>query len=87
MRIFVILEKGRLGQEPFGCFALDAPGCITTGSSIEATLQNMQEALELYWEGEELPSHFLSDKEVLAKHPLEEGEFLTSVNVRVAEAA
>ncbi|MBF0290221.1 MAG: type II toxin-antitoxin system HicB family antitoxin [SAR324 cluster bacterium] len=83
MRIFVVLEKGEEGQEPYGCYSLDAPGCITTGKSVENALENMKEALALYWDGEQLPSSFRSDKDVLQEHPLKSGEFLTSVEINM----
>jgi predicted RNase H-like HicB family nuclease len=46
-RYLVIVEKG---ENNYSAYAPDVPGCGTVGDTIEETLQNMQEALELYFE-------------------------------------
>lgn len=46
-RYLVIVEKG---ENNYSAYAPDVPGCATVGGTIEETMQNMQEALELYFE-------------------------------------
>ena len=47
-RFLVVVEKG---DNNYGAYIPDLPGCITVGDTIEETLQNMQEALSLHLEG------------------------------------
>jgi predicted RNase H-like HicB family nuclease len=59
-RYLIIVEKG---ENNYSAYAPDVPGCVTVGDTIEATMSNMQEALELYFEasqerGEEAPRAF-----------------------------
>ena len=53
----VVIEKSETG---FSAFSPDAPGCITVANTVEGTIVNMREALELYAEataenGQNLP--------------------------------
>ncbi len=53
----VIIEKG---ENNFSAYVPDLPGCITTGSSVEETEQNIRAAIELHLagmreDGEEIP--------------------------------
>ena len=48
MRYTVIIEKS---EHNFGAWAPDLPGCVTTGATVEETLANMREAIELHLEG------------------------------------
>ena len=47
LRYLVIIEKA---DNNYSAYSPDVPGCATTGKTIEETLRNMQEALELYFE-------------------------------------
>jgi predicted RNase H-like HicB family nuclease len=44
----VIVEKS---DNNYGAWAPDLPGCVTTGATVEETLVNMREAIELHLEG------------------------------------
>jgi predicted RNase H-like HicB family nuclease len=44
----VIVERS---DNNYGAWAPDLPGCITTGATVEETLANMREAIELHLEG------------------------------------
>src|SRR4051812_27240669 len=48
LKYMVIIEKA---ENNFGAYAPDVPGCISTGKTIEETLENFQEALEFHLEG------------------------------------
>lgn len=53
----VVIEKSETG---FSAFSPDFPGCITVGDTVEVTIVNMREAIELYFEaaaegGQDLP--------------------------------
>lgn len=54
MRYKIIIESED-GNECFGSFCPDVPGCIATGHTREETIANMRSALEFHLEGEELP--------------------------------
>ena len=47
-RYLVIYESGR---HNLSGFALDVPGCASTGASLEELRKNLQEALEFHLEG------------------------------------
>jgi predicted RNase H-like HicB family nuclease len=44
----VIVEKS---DNNYGAWAPDLPGCVTTGATVEETLANMREAIELHLQG------------------------------------
>ena len=44
----IIIEKAR---NNYAAYAPDVPGCVTTGKTVEETMKNMQEALELHIKG------------------------------------
>ena len=46
-KYLVVIEKADFN---YAAFSPDVPGCITTGETIDETLKNMHEALELYLE-------------------------------------
>lgn len=48
LEYWVIFEKSETG---FGAYALDAPGCISAGDSLEETRKNIAEAIEFHVEG------------------------------------
>ncbi len=47
MKYLVIIEKG---ENNYSAFSPDVPGCATVGDTLEHTLINMKEAIELYIE-------------------------------------
>jgi predicted RNase H-like HicB family nuclease len=47
LKYLVVIEKG---PTSYGAYALDIPGCGTTGDTAEEALANVKEALELYLE-------------------------------------
>jgi predicted RNase H-like HicB family nuclease len=47
-RYLVVVEKG---DNNYSAYAPDIPGCATVGDTVEETLHNMLEALELHFEG------------------------------------
>jgi len=56
-RYLVVIEKG---EANYSAFSPDVPGCIATGNSVEATIDEMRGALEFHLEslvenGESLP--------------------------------
>ncbi len=56
-KYLVVIEKSETG---LSAFSPDVPGCITVGESVEGTIVNMREAIELYLEaaaeiGQDLP--------------------------------
>jgi len=48
----VIVEKAR-GN--YSAYSPDIPGCVTTGATVEETIENMKEAIEFHFEGLEEP--------------------------------
>jgi predicted RNase H-like HicB family nuclease len=46
-RYLVVIEKT---DDGYSAYAPDVPGVATVGDTVEDTLENMQEALELYFE-------------------------------------
>ncbi len=44
----IVIEKGK---NNYSTYSPDAPGCITTGKSLEETIKNMEEALQFHLEG------------------------------------
>ncbi|HUI73065.1 MAG TPA: type II toxin-antitoxin system HicB family antitoxin [Spirochaetia bacterium] len=44
----VIVERGK---HNYSAYSPDLPGCVATGSSVSATLQNMKEAIIFHLEG------------------------------------
>jgi predicted RNase H-like HicB family nuclease len=47
-KYLVIIEKG---ERNYSAFSPDVPGCIATGRSVEATIDEMRSALEFHLEG------------------------------------
>ncbi len=90
-KYLVVIEKSETG---FSAFSPDAPGCITVGASVEATIVNMREALELYIEATVEDEHDLPIEKGVEYHIknglLKEGEiadeyFLTQVEIELPE--
>jgi predicted RNase H-like HicB family nuclease len=44
----VIIEKG---ENNYGAYVPDLPGCVSTGNTVEETKRNIQEAIEFHLEG------------------------------------
>lgn len=90
-KYLVVIEKSETG---FSAFSPDAPGCITVGNSVEATIANMREALELYIEATAEDRNDLPIGKGVEYHIqnglLKEGEiadeyFLTQVEIELPE--
>ena len=47
-RFLVIIEKG---DENFGAYSPDLPGCIAVGDTVEEVKNNMQEAIKMHLQG------------------------------------
>ena len=47
-RYLVVIEKA---EHNYGAYAPDVPGCVSTGKTIEETLRNFEDALQLHLEG------------------------------------
>jgi predicted RNase H-like HicB family nuclease len=47
-RYLVVIEKG---ENSFGAYAPDVPGCVAVGGTVEEVLKLFQEALEFHFEG------------------------------------
>lgn len=47
-RYLVVIEKG---DKNYSAFSPDVPGCIATGRTVEATIDEMRSALEFHIEG------------------------------------
>ncbi len=88
-KYFVVIEKSETG---FSAFSPDVPGCITVGETVESTIVNMREAIELYIEaaaeeGQELPAG-KSIEQHIQNGLLKEGEiadeyFLTQIELEL----
>ena len=44
----VVIEKG---ENNYGAYVPDLPGCVSTGKTVEETQRNIQEAIEFHLEG------------------------------------
>lgn len=47
----VIYERGGEGEESWGAYVPDLPGCITTGETLEEVQHYIREAIQLHLEG------------------------------------
>ncbi len=47
-KYLVVIEKG---DQNYSAFSPDVPGCVATGRSVEATIDEMRSALEFHLEG------------------------------------
>jgi predicted RNase H-like HicB family nuclease len=50
-RYAVIFERGGPGEEEWGVYVPDLPGCISTGRTLEEARRHIQEAIELQLRG------------------------------------
>lgn len=92
-KYLIVIEKTETG---YSAFSPDVRGCITVGDSIEATIENMREAIELYLEttaemGEELPSanglEYHIQKGLLKDGDIAEEYYLGQIEVQLPEIA
>ena len=73
-KYLVVIQKAK---NNFAAYSPDILGCVATGKTVEETLKNMQEAMEIHLEGltelgEELPvaqglSYYLQSSEPIAE--------------------
>lgn len=47
----VIYERGNEGEENWGAYVPDLPGCVSTGETLEEAQSNIREAIQLHLEG------------------------------------
>jgi predicted RNase H-like HicB family nuclease len=47
-RYLVVIEKG---ENSYGAYAPDVPGCVAVGKTVEEVVRLIQEALEFHFEG------------------------------------
>ena len=47
----VIYERGQDGEENFGAYVPDLPGCVSTGDTLEEAQRNIRDAIQLHLEG------------------------------------
>lgn len=47
-RVLVVVEKA---ENNYAAYAPEVAGCVSTGKTVQQTLRNMQEALQLHLEG------------------------------------
>ena len=85
-KFVVVIEKA---GNNYSAYLPDVPGCISTGDTIEETIQNIKDALEFHLEGmaeEKLP---MPKTQTLEKHLsngdifLDDDVFIANVNVSV----
>ena len=47
----VIYERGQDGEESFGAYVPDLPGCVSTGDTLEEAQRNIRDTIQLHLEG------------------------------------
>jgi predicted RNase H-like HicB family nuclease len=47
----VIYERGGAGEENWGAYVPDLPGCISTGETLEEVQRSIRKAIQLHLEG------------------------------------
>lgn len=83
-KYLVVIQKAK---NNYAAYSPDVQGCVATGDTVEETLKNMQEALEMHLEGlaemgDDLPiprglSYYLQNSEPIA----EEMDLITTLQV------
>lgn len=48
MKYLIVIEKSKTG---YSAYSPDLPGCVSTGTTIEETEQNMREAIAFHLDG------------------------------------
>ena len=52
MRTYAVIdERGGEGEESWGAYVPDLPGCISTGETLEDVQRNIREAIQLHLDG------------------------------------
>lgn len=92
-KFLVVIEKSETG---FSAFSPDILGCITVGNTVEGTIANMREAINLYIETLAEDEHALPPGKGVEYHIknglLKEGEiaeqyYLTEIEILLPEMA
>lgn len=89
MKYLVVIEKG---EGNFSAYSPDVPGCVATGRSVEATLNEMRDALSFHIDGmlenhetiptpRSLTSHLNDTEEISVDN------ILTTVEIEMPELA
>jgi len=83
-KYLVVIQKAK---NNYAAYSPDVQGCVATGDTVDETLKNMQEALEMHLEGlaemgDDLPisrglSYYLQNSEPIA----EEMDLITTIQV------
>jgi len=47
----VIYEQGKEGEEQWGAYVPDLPGCVSVGDTVEEAQRGIREAIQLHLEG------------------------------------
>jgi predicted RNase H-like HicB family nuclease len=93
MKYLVIIEKG---DNNYSAFSPDVPNCITVGNTIEDTLTNMKEAIDLYFEdtlekGNDIPKpkglEYYIREGIFAEEQIAEDYFITQVEIKLPALA
>ena len=82
MRVFVIIERA---EDGYSAYAPDVGGCVSVGKTFEKICANIQEALELHYEGMiaegmELPL-LRNESEIVKEVSFTRGNILVSVPI------
>ena len=65
MRYAIVIEKAR---KNYSAYSPDVPGCITTGKTVQQTLNNMREALLFHFEGLREDGQLIPDPQALVDY-------------------
>ena len=89
MKYLVVIEKA---DHNYSAFSPDVPGCVTVGDTIEDTLVNMKEAIELYLEdvaekGSDIPKpkglEYHIKQGIFNEAEIAEDYFITQVEIQL----
>ena len=79
-KFVVVIEKA---DNNYSAYLPDVPGCISTGYTIEETIQNIKDALEFHLEGMAEEKLSMPKIQTLEKH-LNNGDILLDDDVIIA---
>lgn len=65
MRYAIVIEKA---HKNYSAYSPDVPGCITTGKTVQQTLNNMREALVFHFEGLREDGQAIPDPQALVDY-------------------
>ncbi len=87
MKYLIIIEKG---ENNYSAYSPDISGCITTGKTVEKTLENMREALEFHLEsmiedGEEIPAPRSLNYYIEQTNEISSEDILAHINIEIPE--